>query len=73
LGQNTKVSDVNEIARVELLGQGGVEFKREADRLVIQLPERLPNDWALAFKITVNGKLLQRKLEGKNKVIPMKT
>jgi len=55
-----------------LLGYGDVDFKREETKLVIDLPEQLPNAWALVFKIEVKGELKQRKLEGKNKVIPMR-
>jgi alpha-L-fucosidase len=73
LGKGTKVSSVNKIKSIELFGHGEVKFKRIAGELEIKLPKKLPNDWALAFKITVEGELQKRKLEGKNKVIPMQT
>lgn len=60
LGQETKVSDANKITTVELLGYGPVKFERKPDRLEITLPEKLPNSWALAFKLSVEGKLVQR-------------
>ncbi len=71
LGNTTEISDVNKIESIELLGHGKVDFKREDAQLVIELPEQLPNKWALSFKIEVQGKLKQRKLEGLNKIIPM--
>ncbi len=60
LGQQMKVSEANKITAVELLGHGSVKFIRKSDRLEITLPEQLPNPWALAFKITVEGELAQR-------------
>jgi alpha-L-fucosidase len=41
-----------QIARVELLGAGEVKFTRDANGLVVNLPEKKPNDYAYAFKIT---------------------
>ena len=41
-----------EIARVELLGAGTLIFTRDASGLVVNLPEKKPNDYAYAFKIT---------------------
>ncbi|MFR9651636.1 MAG: alpha-L-fucosidase [Rikenellaceae bacterium] len=73
LGESQKLSEENEITSIELLGYGKVKFKRESDQLIITLPKSLPNDVALAFKITIKGDLVQRVLEGKNRVIPMKT
>lgn len=61
LGSDKKISDENEILDVELIGSGKVEFKRYVDRLEIELPDELPNDWALAFKVQVKGKLVHRK------------
>lgn len=61
LGQQTPVSDANKIMAVELLGHGPVKFIRKSDRLEVMLPEQLPNQWALAFKLTVEGELVQRK------------
>jgi alpha-L-fucosidase len=40
-----------EIARVELLGSGQVQFSRDGNGLVVSLPEKQPNDYALALKI----------------------
>jgi alpha-L-fucosidase len=39
-------------ARVELLGAGEVKFTRDENGLVVNLPEKKPNDYAYAFKIT---------------------
>ena len=41
-----------EIARVELLGAGTLTFTRDASGLVVNLPEKKPNDYAYALKIT---------------------
>jgi alpha-L-fucosidase len=57
LSTSTKVSDTNGIISIRLLGHGEVEWERNGDALVIQLPEKLPNDVALAFAITVEGEL----------------
>jgi alpha-L-fucosidase len=57
LSTNTRVSDANTIASISLLGYGDVEWRRDADALVIELPDRLPNDVALSFAITVDGEL----------------
>ncbi|MFI3248522.1 MAG: alpha-L-fucosidase [Rikenellaceae bacterium] len=73
LGESQKLSEENKIISIELLGYGEVAFTREADRLVISLPATLPNSVALAFKINVDGELVQRLLEGKNKIVPMQT
>lgn len=40
-----------EIAKVELLGGGQVNFERGNDGLVVQLPDNLPNQEALCLKI----------------------
>ena len=40
-----------EIAQVELLGAGIRPFTREADGLVVAMPERKPNDYCFALKI----------------------
>ena len=39
------------ITRVELLGHGEVAVERTKDALIVQLPDRLPNQEALCFKI----------------------
>jgi alpha-L-fucosidase len=42
-----------EIARVELLGAGGpLTFTRDTSGLVVNLPEKKPNEYAYALKIT---------------------
>ncbi|WP_111708228.1 alpha-L-fucosidase [Lutibacter citreus] len=73
LGSKTEISDKNKIKSIELIGHGKVSFRRESNQLIIDLPSNMPNDWAPAFKIEVKGKLKQRKLEGKNKIIPMQS
>ena len=40
------------IARVKLLGAGSLKFKRDATGLVVNLPEKGPNDYAFALKVT---------------------
>lgn len=46
---------VNNIENISLLGSDAkLKWKRTADALVIQLPEKLPCDHALAFKIKVD-------------------
>lgn len=71
LGDKTKVSSKNKITGIELIGHGEVPFTRTADLLEIELPKNLPNDWALAFRISVGGKLEHRVLAGKNTIVPM--
>jgi alpha-L-fucosidase len=41
-----------EIARVDLLGSGTLTFTRDASGLVVNLPEKKPNNYAYALKIT---------------------
>jgi alpha-L-fucosidase len=41
-----------EIAKVELLGAGKLKFTRDASGLVVNLPEKKPNEYAYALKIT---------------------
>ncbi len=41
-----------EVAKVELLGAGPVGFTRDASGLVVSLPEKKPNDYAYALKVT---------------------
>jgi arylsulfatase A-like enzyme len=55
LATSTSVSASNRIKSVELLGHGPVEWKRGAEALEILLPGTLPNEWALAFRILVEG------------------
>ncbi len=73
LGSGIKVSDLNKITAVELIGYGKVKFKRTKEGLKIHLPGKLPNHWALAFKIEVAGTLENVPLLGENEIIPMKT
>ncbi len=55
LGTQTRISSEDDIASVELLGSGKVKWTRNAQGLHIILPEKLPNDIALAFKVNVKG------------------
>ena len=75
LSTATSVSDINKIESVELLGSGPVKWKRTADALEIQLPEKLPNEWALAFRIKVKGQLDKSKppYEDKSMKMPRQT
>ncbi len=57
LSTETAISDINKIESVELLGTGPVEWKRTGETLEIKLPKKLPNEWALAFRIRVKGEL----------------
>jgi alpha-L-fucosidase len=57
LSTKTGVSNKNKIASISLLGHGEVPFNRDETGLTIQLPEKLPNDWALSFEISVTGEL----------------
>ena len=42
-----------EVGRVELLGvDGPLTFTRDADGLVVSLPEKKPGDYAYALKVT---------------------
>jgi hypothetical protein len=41
-----------EVAKVELLGAGPVTFARDASGLVVNMPEKKPNDYAYALKVT---------------------
>ncbi|MEX0322438.1 MAG: alpha-L-fucosidase [Puniceicoccaceae bacterium] len=60
LGRETKLSKSNRILDVQLLGHGKVKFRRSQKHLEIELPKKLPNEWALAFRITVSEELVQR-------------
>ncbi len=57
LGTDTLISSEDAIASVELLGSGPVKWKRSSKGLRITPPKELPNDVALAFKITPKGAL----------------
>lgn len=57
LSDTVSVSKKNEIATVELLGHGKVNWIRTAGGLTIDLPGKLPNEWALAFKIKTKDEL----------------
>ena len=57
LSYQTKVSESNNIQRVELLGAGEVEWKRDNVALYIDLSNGVPNEFALAFRIDVEGEL----------------
>lgn len=57
LASTTRVSSENRIASVSLLGHGKVPWVRDGSGLHLQLPETLPNEWALSFEITVDGEL----------------
>ena len=57
LSTTTKLSEENKITSIELLGHGSVKWERNLNGLSIVLPETLPNDWALSFKIKVKGEL----------------
>lgn len=50
-----------------------VDYKRTEEGLTIMLPENLPNNVALAFKIQVDGILEKRSNTGSNSVIPDQT
>lgn len=65
LSNKTKVGSGNQINAIELLGYGPVSFARGDDTLDIRLPETLPNDIALVFKITVEGELERILYQGK--------
>ncbi|MBI9017307.1 MAG: alpha-L-fucosidase [Phycisphaerae bacterium] len=57
LSKATSISKRNKIKSVELLGFGKVQWQRTEDALEIELPDDLPNEWALSFRIRVKGKL----------------
>ncbi|MBN2590784.1 MAG: alpha-L-fucosidase [Sedimentisphaerales bacterium] len=50
LAQNSEIFPM-EIARVELLGVGTLPFTRNASGVVVNLPEKKPNDYAYTLKI----------------------
>ncbi|VGO18562.1 hypothetical protein SCARR_00615 [Pontiella sulfatireligans] len=57
LRNETQVGSKNTIKSIELLGHGPVKFERSDEELTIWHPAKLPNQVALAFKITVDGEL----------------
>ncbi len=75
LSTGTSVSKSNTIKSIELLGYGAVKWKRTADALQVQLPKELPNEWALAFKISVDGELDKSKpdVDGSKMKLPKQT
>jgi hypothetical protein len=58
-----------------LLGYGEVSWQRTDEALIITLPESLPNKWALAFKIVVDGDLDKSKpdVDGSRMKMPKQT
>jgi len=75
LSEQTSVSTSNKIKSIALLGHGSVEWSRSAAGLQIQLPQKLPNEWALSFKITVDGELDKSKpaVDGSRMKLPKQT
>ncbi len=57
LSSKTKISSADAVESVTLIGAGAVKFTRDSKGLHLTLPEKSPNDYALAFKIAVKGKL----------------
>jgi len=56
LGRQTVVA--GGIRRITLLGSDApIRWRRGDDGLMIRLPEQLPNEWALAFRVEVDGAL----------------
>jgi alpha-L-fucosidase len=43
------------IEHVELLGAGELKFERQADQLALTLPDKVPSEYAVIFKITGKG------------------
>lgn len=50
-GSEVVLSSMKKARRVSLLGYGDVKFRRTANGLAISVPEKLPNDLALVFRI----------------------
>jgi len=75
LSKKTSVSASNKIESVTLLGHGAVPWDRSEEGLRIQLPKELPNEWALSFKITVDGELDKSKpdVDGSKMKLPKQT
>lgn len=57
LGNGMRISSKDSIASVELLGSGKHQWIRNDHGLHLELPEKMPNDVALAFRIEVKGEL----------------
>jgi alpha-L-fucosidase len=73
LSSDKKITKNNKITQISLLGHGALNFKRSTKGIEINLPEKLPNNVALTFKIKVKGKLITRENKGLNGVVPQKT
>lgn len=75
LGKKVSVSTENVISSISLLGYGEVSWQRTDETLIITLPESLPNKWALAFKIVVDGDLDKSKpdVDGSRMKMPKQT
>ncbi len=75
LANGTSVSKSNKIKSIELLGHGAVKWSRTNDALNIELPKTLPNEWALSFRITVDGELDKSKpdVDGSKMKLPKQT
>lgn len=73
LSTEIEVSDKNKIENIELIGHGKIKFTRDKVGVHINLPDTLPNNVALVFKVKVKGKLEQRTNMGSNSVIPDQT
>lgn len=73
LSTEIEVSDKNKIDSIELIGYGRIKFTRDKEGVHINLPDTLPNNVALVFKVKVKGKLEQRTNTGSNSVIPDQT
>jgi alpha-L-fucosidase len=73
LSSDKKITKKNKITQISLLGHGALNFKRSTKGIEINLPEKLPNNVALTFKIEVKGKLITRENKGLNGVVPQKT
>jgi alpha-L-fucosidase len=75
LSTSCSLSAINKIESIELLGSGSVKWERNVEALKITLPDKLPNDWALAFRIKVKGKLDKNKppYDEKTMKLPKKT
>ena len=70
-GQSVSLGD--KIEKITLLGHGALNFKRTANGVEIRLPKKLPNDYVLVFKVQCKGKVLYRKSQGSNDVMPAQT
>jgi alpha-L-fucosidase len=75
LNSKTKISKANKIKSIELLGHGPVKWERTSKALIITLPKKMPNEWALSFKINVTDELdkSKPKVDGSKMRLPKKT